>query len=361
MLDFPVLLLLYSMTSVVPDYENDPHEATATRGRHRPSPGGRSRQTDCVFAFLVCSVLILTSYLLLVETPFLVASAVAPIRQLLLPVLGDDGPILLPIFTRTLLYSIITLNAARHPDREHNINFFPVPGRYAPIFHVAFGVLMGYRNNEVVHGIVVGLAYHLLVMEDGPLAPLMGGGKRAICAPDWLVRLVDGEGGALGGVAEGGNDGANGGIPLEPGANLLHRAAAVGDVDYVRGRIERSVADGASMPATRPFRQGDRNGWQPLHEAARSGHLEVLAMLLEVDRDDDGPVDGGDRGDRRRRREPRFLHVDVNARTGGGETALRLVEEHHGADDECAVLLREVGGVSLGCGDDDDGSDDDDE
>ena len=121
------------------------------------------------------------------------------------------------------------------------------------------------------------------------------------------------------------------------------------------------MANGASMLATQPFRQGDRNGWQPLHEAARSGHLKVLVILLEVDCNDDGPVNGGDGGDRRRRRGPRFLHIDVNARTGGSETALHLVEEHHGADDECAVLLREVGGVSLGCGDDDDGSDDDDE
>lgn len=286
MLDFSVLLLLYSMTSVVPDYENDPHEAT----RGRRSPGGRGRLADCVFAFLICSVLILASHLLLVKTPFLVASAVAPIRQLLIPIFDDDGPVLLPIFTRTLLYSIITLDAARHPDKEHSINFFPVPGRYVPIFHVAFGVLMGYRNNEVVHGIVVGLAYHLLVTDDGPLASWMGGEKRAIiCAPDWLVRLVDGEDGALGGVfADYGNDVANdGGIPLEPGANLLHRAAAVSDVDYVRGRIDRLVADGgaSSPPAvTLPFRHGDRNGWQPLHEAARSGHLEVLAMLLEVDR-----------------------------------------------------------------------------
>ena len=104
--------------------------------RRRP----RHRQSDCIFALLICSILILITYMILTETSVLMA---------VLPYLGR-GPILLPVFTRTLLNSIITLDSLKRPDRQHNINFFPVPGRYVPLFHVGFGILMGYRINETL-------------------------------------------------------------------------------------------------------------------------------------------------------------------------------------------------------------------
>jgi ankyrin repeat protein len=130
---------------------------------------------------------------------------------------------------------------------------------------------------------------------------------------------------------------------LEPDTTSLRRAAAIGDVSYIQGQIE--LAESASSPAaitaaSAQFRQRDTNGWQPIHEAARSGHFDVLKLLLEAD----------NVGVRTWRRRAGKLQIDVNARTNNdrGVTALRLVEEHHGPDDECAQLLRAVGGVSLG-------------
>mmetsp|Transcript_4791 Transcript_4791/g.8925 ORF Transcript_4791/g.8925 Transcript_4791/m.8925 type:complete len:463 (-) Transcript_4791:188-1576(-) len=372
MVDFPVLMLLYSMAVVVPGYERDPHDASwieVERPGSFPQPqentGNNSqhmrdrivnqwvrrrpvhRQSDCVFAFLMCTIFILLTYLLVTETTILFS---------LLPYVYIARPFLMPIFTRTLLYSMITLQSLKHPDQQQNINFFPVPGRYVPLFHVVFGLLMKYRINETIHGILVGFTYAFLVKEEGQLALLLGR-KRLLCTPQWLIQLM-GEEGVVGDVitqsTRGGEADANvpyRGVRLEQGANFLHHAASIGDVTYIQSQIDQlhlisSPAD--LVAATTPFSQGDRNDWQPLHEAARAGEFHVLLLLLEVSSTAD-PL--GNRSWTRIR--PGRLKVDVNARTnnGTGLTALRLVEENHGEDHDCAELLRQLGGVSLGFGD----------
>ncbi|KAL7532252.1 hypothetical protein ACHAWF_004064 [Thalassiosira exigua] len=344
LVDFHVLLLLYSMAVVVPAYERDPHDARwiGGGGRRRRS---RHRMSDCLLAFLVCSFLILLTYLLVTE---------AEVLEDVFDELQLPHPVLLPVFTRTLLYSIITLDSLKRPEVQHNINFFPVPGRYVPLFHVGFGVMMGYRINETVHGVAVGLLYHCLVEEEGWLASALGM-KRAIFAPRWLMHLA-GEDGMEGDTIE--ENVAHRGVRLEPGANFLHHAAAMGDATCIQTEIDRveSASSAADISvATAPFRQQDRNGWQPLHEAARAGELDVLKLLLEVDPIED-PLGGESRTWRRRAGK---LKVNVNARTNDdrGFTALRLVEDNHGAEDRCAALLREVGGVSLGFGDEVDDQD----
>jgi len=372
MVDFQVLMLLYSMAVVVPGYEKDPHEACWIENERQNYPQQevedipnnnedirdrivnrwirrrpRHRQSDCLLAFLSCSILILLSYLLFTETSILIL--LAPY----LPYLPTQQ-FLLPIFTRTLLYSIITLQSSKHPDQQQNINFFPVPGKYVPIFHIAFGLLMGYRINETAHGIAVGLVYVCLVKEDGWLASMLGR-KRILSTPQWMIHTV-GEDGIEGNIiATDQIFDANvpyPGIRLEPGSNFLHHAATIGDVSFIQSQIDQveSVTSAADIVvATAPFRQQDRNGWQPLHEAARSGQFNVLKLLLEVDNVDDQLEESS----RTWRRRAGKLKINVNARTNNdkGFTALRLVEENHGADDECAELLREVGGVSLGFGD----------
>ena len=221
-----------------------------------------------------------------------------------------------------------------------------------PIFHVGFGVLMGYRINETAQGIAVGLVYALLVQEDGFLASVLGR-KRLISTPKWLIHLV-GEDGIEVEVVTNGSANANTpypGISLEQGANFLHHAAAIGDLPFIQrqiGQVESLTSAAEIVLATAPFRGQDHNGWQPIHEAVRSGEFNVLKLLLEVDNVDDQPDES-----RTWRRRAGKLKINVNARTNnnGGFTPLRLVEDNHGVSNECADLLSQVGGVSLGSGD----------
>ncbi|EJK60789.1 hypothetical protein THAOC_18800 [Thalassiosira oceanica] len=260
----------------------------------------------------------------------------------ILRVFPDVHPVLLPIFTRTLLYAVILLESRRHPNRQHNINFFPVPGKFVPLFHVGFGLIMNYRINETIHGILVGYMFEFLVTRHEWL-----GRRRIVQAPHLLVQSLGEEVGS-------GPEVNNPNRPyLEPGANHLHRAAAVGDMQFVASQIEQVEAltsTGAIAMEARKFRQPDRNGWQPIHEAARSGQLDVLCLLLEVD-----VVTREDTAEVAYRRRAGMLQVNVNARTNDnrGYTPLRLVEEHQGIDSECCELLCQVGGVSLGPGDND--------
>ncbi|KAL7442522.1 hypothetical protein ACHAXH_009802 [Discostella pseudostelligera] len=358
MVDFSVLLLLYSMVLTVPSYERNPHEACWIENEREVVPPSNNpellrdrimnrwmgresrsiqRQSDCIFAFLLSSILIVLSYILVTETSML--------NDLPIP-----RPILLPVFTRTLLYTIITLQSLQQPNERHNINFFPVPGRYVPLFHVGFGILMGYRINETTHGIAIAFVYDSLVKEDGWMAKLLWR-RRVLSTPQWLIHLVGEDAVANIGTDDDIVETRNNANPpqtvgLEQEATILHRAAAVGDVSYIQSQINR--VEMASSPAeitaaSAPFRQGDMNGWQPLHETARSGHVQILKLILEVD----------NVGVMAWRRRAGKLKINVNARTNNdrGFTALRLVEEHHGPDNECAQLLRAVGGVSLGFGD----------
>ena len=76
------------------------------------------------------------------------------------------------------------------------------------------------------------------------------------------------------------------------GANFLHHAAAIGDLPFIQrqiGQVESLTSAAEIVLATAPFRGQDHNGWQPIHEAARSGQCNVLKLLLEVDNVDDQP------------------------------------------------------------------------
>lgn len=312
--DFSVLMLLYAMTVSVSSYEMNPHEAG-----HRSRRQNRNQtQSDCLFAFICCALLIVGSYLALNETGIL-----DPLLQLF----GLDASILEPLFTRNLLYSIITLDSFRNPDRDMNINFFPIQGRYVPLFHLGFAMLMDYRMNEIIHGILVAGVYLILITEDSPIAAILGR-KRVIFKPHWIVTLV-------GEALEQDLDGES--ITLEQGANILHQAAAVNDLPVILARLRQldSVPNDRIEAATAPFRQKDENDWQPLHEAARAGNVDVLKLLLEID------------GSQRRATR---LKVDINARTNGnrGCTALWLTEQNHGADSAASQILRNNGGISIG-------------
>jgi len=71
----------------------------------------------------------------------------------------------------------------------------------------------------------------------------------------------------------------------------------------------------------------DANGWAPIHEATRSGHLAIVRTLVEK---------GG---------------VDVNMLTGlidEGESALHMAIETHGEDHPLVDYLNSIGALMIG-------------
>lgn len=99
---------------------------------------------------------------------------------------------------------------------------------------------------------------------------------------------------------------------FETGSTELHHHALAGDV----GEMEKALTTQADLVNVR-----DKNGWQALHEAVRTGTIEIIQMLL-------------DKG------------AEVNRRTGkteNGKTPLDLAKEFHGESHEITKLLQARG------------------
>ena len=95
--------------------------------------------------------------------------------------------------------------------------------------------------------------------------------------------------------------------PLE----ALAHAAATGDIKS----MEQYAKDHKDL-----LQQKDSNGWQPIHEAARAGHLDAVKLL----------VGHG---------------ADINERTnfGEGSTVLELVVDNHGTEHPLFDYLEGIG------------------
>jgi len=93
-------------------------------------------------------------------------------------------------------------------------------------------------------------------------------------------------------------------------------AAAKNDLDMLQ---QLASEDRRSLIAK------DRNGWQPIHEAARGGHLDTIEFLLENG-------------------------ADLNARThkGSGVSPLKIARDAHGDDHVVVQFLRELGALEFG-------------
>ena len=100
------------------------------------------------------------------------------------------------------------------------------------------------------------------------------------------------------------------------GSTLAHSAAQEGDVETL---LKVIAEDEKQIHAS------DKNGWTPLHEAARGGHEEAVRVLI-------------DHG------------VESNARTnhGDGGTALWLAENLHGDDHPVVKFLKSIGAANIG-------------
>ena len=67
----------------------------------------------------------------------------------------------------------------------------------------------------------------------------------------------------------------------------------------------------------------DSNGWTPLHEGARGGHLDVVKLLVKNG-------------------------ANLNEKSYSGETPLYAVKREHGEDHEVYKFLEDLGAISLG-------------
>ena len=92
-------------------------------------------------------------------------------------------------------------------------------------------------------------------------------------------------------------------------------AAATGKLEYVKAEFER-VGDVIVKTA-------DSNGWLPLHEASRTGSLEVVSYLVEV------------------------AGADINALTKNQLTAEVIARDFLGEDSEMVKLLVALGAKEL--------------
>jgi len=99
------------------------------------------------------------------------------------------------------------------------------------------------------------------------------------------------------------------------GSTVAHKAAQGGDIDALKKEVEKKKD---------LITAKDKNGWQPLHEGARGGHLEVVRYLVENG-------------------------ADVNAFTGdSGGTALFYAKQKFEDDHPIIAYLESLGAVEIG-------------
>ncbi|KAL3905341.1 MAG: hypothetical protein SGARI_004508 [Bacillariaceae sp.] len=187
--------------------------------------------------------------------------------------------------------------ARRNPNANMQLNFLPIQGRYLPLAHVGISYALNNPVQPLLHGCAVG---HVT-------------GRRVWQTPSILVNLVGG--GEDDVFMDNDDDDGN-------GDNIQH-AAPMNNQQRVQEMMQRDRASPAHIAAKSGSLQQlqqiasqsttihllaapDRNGWQPLHEAVRGGHLECVEFLVgqnEV--------------------------VDIFARTNSGETPLALAQRCH--------------------------------
>ena len=72
----------------------------------------------------------------------------------------------------------------------------------------------------------------------------------------------------------------------------------------------------------------DKNGWQPIHEAARKGRIEVLQFILDVS--------GSDK------------IINSISNFGRGRSPLRIAIDNLGEDHNACLYLKSQGALNIG-------------
>mmetsp|Transcript_14889 Transcript_14889/g.34466 ORF Transcript_14889/g.34466 Transcript_14889/m.34466 type:complete len:384 (+) Transcript_14889:97-1248(+) len=275
------LFLLYTIYIHSKGYETNPFPA-----------GSGSRTADAIFAGIFCMIMLLCTHCV-------------P-RYLFGPKYQ-----LYPILTRNLAGSLLYLWSKRNPRAMIQLNFIPMEGRYLPFAHIGISLFMGNRLHELVHGFVIGHLYYFLIA----IAPVHMGGKRILRTPRFLVELLGEEGimepeeFELYGTRQ---EREQHTYRNQDGATSAHIAAKLGNLSDLQELVEATTSNAGGL-----LTASDRNGWQPLHEACRAGHTEVVQYLVVEQRQ----------------------YVDVHATTNAGESALSLSQQFHGENHPVTKLL----------------------
>ena len=293
------LFLLFTIYTHSNGYEKNPFPA-----------GSGSRTADTLFSVLFCVVGLLCTQ----------------------PVPGYFfGPTyaLHPILTRNLAGALLYLWSKRNPDAMIQLNFVPMEGRYLPFAHIGISLFMNNRLHELLHGFAVAHIYYFLIA----VAPTLMEGRRILRAPQILAELI-GEGGNMMPDAD-----------YQPtrfhnreNATAAHIAAKLGNLPHLQQLVDAATSTGGQRRRRLLLTASDRNGWQPLHEACRGGHIEVVRYLV---------VEQGQ-------------YVDIHSTTNSGRSSLSLSQECHGEDHPLTQLLQQTI-TSNGDSNQEEGSDDNDE
>jgi len=299
-----VLLLLYLMLLHTRQYEQNPFPA-----------GSGNRTADCAFCFLFC-----TSGLLLTFTLTYFLAYYYPSKWVIQIYLNLQG-----FFGRNLIFSILYLWSRRNPNAMIQLNFIPIRGQYLPFAHIALSYFL--NDNRIpydsLHGIFIGHIFYYCVH----VLPIILG-RPVLTTPHFLTSMfVEGHGDDDIQIIDGQpqeHDNHNLQHPRQPqhrrrnnndaGATAAHLAAKLGRLREIQ-QLSSDLC-----------RAQDANGWQPLHEAVRGGHLDVVNYLI------------------------REHQVDINARTNQnrGPSPLWLAESTHGLQHSVTERLVELGAVKIG-------------
>ena len=389
---FHALITIYMMYVHSYQYESNPYNTSSKswrRSRHRKRSNHPT--SDYLFCLIVCMIVILVSYVLInfgYDT-YYDSSGDGRRRR------HHYGQLLYPLFTRSLVMSVMYVWSKRNPTQMINLNFVPLQGQYLPFAHVALSYALGNRNvNEMIHGIFVGHIYYYLVV----VVPSVTG-KNVLTTPRVLIDLIEGHTGDDDEDGDGDddeldidiNDLVNDDVRQQvnvnraqllrrfqqmDGATPAHVAAKINDLTTLRALARNS-------DTKQYFVQRDNNGWQPLHEAVRGGYMDIINFLLvdsqqqQSTSEDSEENDDDDDDDEQQRQQDNTgrsdattgndvaIVVDINARTNYrqrndnlGSSPLYLSETIHGVQHPVSIRLRELGAIRFAPGERSCGGDD---
>lgn len=283
------IFLLYTIYLHSKGYEKNPFPA-----------GSGSRAADSIFAGIFCMVMLLCTH----RVP---GYLFGPKYELH------------PILTRNLMGSLLYLWSKRNPRAMIQLNLVPMEGRYLPFAHVGVSLLMENRLHELVHGFVIGHMYYFLVA----IAPVQMGGRRILSTPRLLVDLLGEERTIVpedDEVYQTRQERREFTLGDRDGATPAHIAAKLGNLSDLQRLVEATTTNAGGHSRRLLLAARDQNGWQPLHEACRGGHTEIVRYLV-VEQEQ---------------------YVDIHATTNSRHSALSISRQFQGEDHPVTNLLERI-------------------